>query len=125
MLINHRTSTETACLFQLMEQKENNYRNGKYIVKIKENKTMTVKTMNIPFEAETIYNGKVLRRECYYTESQWMNHVEKHALKILKRYVKRKVNSLIRKACPVVVSVVATSIVLLMISFVGYIASLL
>lgn len=75
--------------------------------------------------AETIYNGKVLKKERYYTEQQWMNHVEKHALKILKRYVKRKLNSLIRKACHVVVSVVATSIVLFMVSFVGYVASLL
>lgn len=75
--------------------------------------------------AETIYNGKILKTEKYYTEQQWMNHVEKHALKILKRYAKRKIASLIRKACPVVVSVIAASTVLLMISFVGYIASLL
>lgn len=76
-------------------------------------------------KAETIYNGKVLRKERYYTEQQWMNHVEKHALNILKRYVKRKVKSLIRKAYPVIISVIATFTVLLMISFVGYIASLL
>lgn len=57
---------------------------------------MTVKTMNIPFEAETIYNGKVLRRECYYTESQWMEHVERHAKKIVKRYIRNKAKVLKR-----------------------------
>lgn len=55
---------------------------------------MTAKTMNRPlerpFEAETIYNGKVLKREHYYTESQWMEHVERHARKIVKRYIRRK-----------------------------------
>ena len=57
---------------------------------------MTVKTVNIPFEAETIYNGKVLRRECYCTESQWMEHVERHAKKIVKRYIRRKTKALKR-----------------------------
>lgn len=41
--------------------------------------------------AETIYNGKILYTDCYMTERQWMDHVERHAIRILKRYIRRKI----------------------------------
>ena len=36
-----------------------------------------------------------MRVETVYTEEEWMKHVERHALKILKRYIIRKAQELI------------------------------
>ncbi len=35
--------------------------------------------------------------ETVYTEKEWMDHVEHHAISILKRYAKRKVRRLVCK----------------------------
>lgn len=90
---------------------------------------MTVKTMNIPFEAETIYNGKVLRRECYYTESQWMEHVERHAKKIVKRYIRRKTKALKRflkeKTIFLLQVVIGTFLLMTACGFIGYVADVI
>ena len=90
---------------------------------------MTVKTMNIPFEAETIYDGKVLRREYYYTESQWMEHVERHAKKIVKRYIRRKTKTLKRflkeKTVFLLQVVIGTFLLMTACGFIGYIAEII
>lgn len=90
---------------------------------------MTVKTVNIPFEAETIYNGKVLRRECYYTESQWMEHVERHAKKIVKRYIRRKTKALKRflkeKTIFLLQVVIGTFLFMTACGFIGYVADVI
>lgn len=90
---------------------------------------MTVKTVNIPFEAETIYNGKVLRRECYYTESQWMEHVERHAKKIVKRYIRNKAKVLKRflkeKTIFLLQAIIVMVLFLVIYDAIGYIAELL
>lgn len=90
---------------------------------------MTVKTVNIPFEAETIYEGKVLRRECYYTESQWMEHVERHAKKIVKRYIRRKTKTLKRflkeKTIFLLQVVIGTFLLMTACGFIGYVADVI
>lgn len=94
---------------------------------------MTAKTMNRPyerpFEAETIYNGKVLRRECYYTESQWVEHVERHAKKIVRRYIRRKTKALKRllkeKAIFLLQVVIGTFLLMTVCGFIGYVAEII
>lgn len=76
-------------------------------------------------QAETYYNGKLLHTDYYMTRSQWEKEFHKNAKRNLKRNLSRKIRKATRKLLPLITSGIAISMMLFIVSILGYIANLL